>query len=50
LEAKLMAFFEHNLKWRGTILRALNVPTTIFKVVWGPILEEVLAIHGFIYL
>ncbi len=46
LEAKLMALFEHNLRWQGTILRALNVPVVVFKVVWRPIRNEVLAIHG----
>jgi hypothetical protein len=31
------------------ILRAFNVPIAIFKVVWQPILDEILAIHGVIY-
>jgi hypothetical protein len=37
------------LTWRGTILRAFNVLAVVFKVVWQPILEKVLAIHGVIY-
>jgi len=44
-----MAFFQCNLTWRGTILRAFNVLGVVFKVVWQPILVKVLAIHGVIY-
>jgi hypothetical protein len=49
LEVELMAFFQCYLRWRGTNLSALNVLAVVFKVVWQPILEKVLAIHGVIY-
>jgi hypothetical protein len=45
-----MDFSEHNFKWWGIISRAVDVPTTVLKMVWGPILEEILAIHGVVYL
>jgi len=41
-----MAFFEDNFRWRGTILGAFKVPTTTLKMIWQPILEEILAKHG----
>jgi hypothetical protein len=44
-----MALLKHNLKWRGTILGAFNVPTIVFKVVWRSILEEAFVIHGVLY-
>jgi hypothetical protein len=43
-----MTFSEHNFRWQGTILWAFNVLVIVFKVVWQPVLEEVLAIHGVI--
>jgi hypothetical protein len=45
-----MAFFKHRFKWRGIISRVVNVPAIAFKMVLGPILEEILAVHGVIHL
>jgi hypothetical protein len=49
LEVEMMAFFECNLRWWGIISRAFIIPIVVFKVLWQPILEEDLVIHGTIY-
>jgi len=41
-----MVFFEHNFKWWGIIPRAV----VVLKMVWGPILEEILMVHGVVHL
>jgi hypothetical protein len=49
LEVEFMAFSKHNFRQQGTMSRVVNVPIVVLKMVWGLILEEILAVHGVVH-
>jgi hypothetical protein len=44
-----MVLSKHNFKWWGKISKAVNVLVVVLKMVWGPILEEILVIRGVVH-